>query len=224
VLFARAAKPALFALALLPLLLLVLGAAGLGGMRLGANPVATIIDTLGLWGLRLLLATLALTPLRYLTGSSEWLRYRRMLGLFAFFYLCLHFTMYVGIDRRLDWHTLVEDVLKRPWITLGFSGLVLLVPLALTSTRAAMRRLGRRWQRLHYLVYPAAVLGCWHYYWQVKRDVRAPLAYAALLALLFAVRAFRRWRSAAAAARAGYIEVRADQSSGKNRSSSAFAR
>ena len=205
-------------LALLPLAWLVLGVFGLG-VRLGANPVAAIIDTLGLWGLRLLLATLALTPLRILTGSAEWIRYRRMLGLFAFSYLALHFAMYVGVDRRLEWGILVEDVLKRPWITLGFTGLMLLTPLALTSTRASMRRLGRRWQRLHMLIYPAAVLGCWHFYWQVKKDVREPLLYAAVLALLFAVRWVRRLRRPAR-----YIEVRADQSSGKNLSSSALAR
>lgn len=142
-----------------------------------------------------------------------------MLGLFAFSYLALHFTMYVAVDRRLEWGILVEDVLKRPWITLGFTGLVLLVPLALTSTRASMRRLGRRWQRLHALIYPVAVLGCWHYYWQVKKDVRAPLVYAAVLGLLFAVRWLNRLRRSAR-----YIEVRADQSSGKNLSSSALAR
>ncbi len=207
----------------MPLAVLALGDFGLGGVRLGANPVAAITDTLGLWALRLLVATLALTPLRYLTGSSDWLRYRRMLGLFAFFYLSLHLAMYVVVDRRFDWRTLGEDLAKRPWITLGFLAFVLLVPLALTSTQAAMRRLGRRWQRLHYLVYPAAVLGCWHFYWQVKRDVREPLAYAAALALLLGVRAVRRGWRARCAPRA-YIDVRADQSSGKNRSSSAFAR
>ncbi len=207
----------------MPLAVLALGAFGLGGVRLGANPVAAITDTLGLWALRLLVATLALTPLRYLTGSSDWLRYRRMLGLFAFFYLSLHLAMYVVVDRRFDWRTLGEDLAKRPWITLGFLAFVLLVPLALTSTQAAMRRLGRRWQRLHYLVYPAAVLGCWHFYWQVKRDVREPLAYAAALALLLGVRAVRRGWRARRAPRA-YIDVRDDQSSGKNRSSSAFAR
>src|SRR5262249_7405426 len=161
-------------------------------------------------GLRLLLATLAMTPLRILTGSPEWIRYRRMLGLFAFTYLALHFAMYVGVDRRLEWGILIEDVLKRPWITLGFTGLMLLVPLALTSTRASMRRLGRRWQHLHALIYPAAVLGCWHFYWQVKKDVREPLVYAGVLALLFAVRWLRHLRRPSP-----YIEVRADQSSGK---------
>jgi methionine sulfoxide reductase heme-binding subunit len=181
-----------FVLALAPLASLAARAFGVFGGTLGANPIAMVTDTLGLWGLRLLLATLTLTPLRYATGSSEWLRFRRMLGLYAFFYLSLHFAMYLVVDQSFDLRVLLEDVLKRPWITLGLTGLVLLVPLALTSTRAAMRRLGRRWQQLHYAIYPAALAGCWHYYWQVKRDVSGPLLYAAIFALLMAVRAWRR--------------------------------
>jgi sulfoxide reductase heme-binding subunit YedZ len=170
----------------------VVRAVVLGGRGLGANPIAMVTDTLGLWGLRLLLATLALTPLRHATGSSEWLRFRRMLGLFAFCYLSLHFTMYVVVDQSFNVGILLEDVLRRPWITLGFTALLLLLPLALTSTRSAMRRLGRRWQQLHYAIYPAALLGCWHYYWQVKRDVRSPLLYAAIFAVLMAARLWRK--------------------------------
>ena len=172
-------------------------------MSLGANPLAALIHGLGIWGLRFLLATLAMTPLRFLTGTPRWLLFRRMLGLFAFFYLLLHAATYVVIDRMLDVGILVEDVLKRPWITLGLGGLVLLLPLALTSTRGAMRLLGRRWQTLHYLIYPAAILGAWHFWWQVKRDIRAPLAYAAILAVLLgwrALRALRRRATRAAAA------------------------
>lgn len=205
-------------------------ALGLGGATLGANPVAALTDALGLWALRLLLATLAMTPLRRLTGSARWLLYRRMLGLYAFFYLALHLAMYFAVDQSFDWRVLLEDVAKRRWITLGFTAFVLLVPLAATSTRAAQRWLGRRWQRLHYAIYPATLLGCWHFYWQVKRDVREPLAYAAVFALLMLARALRRRGprpGAALGARAAapaYIEVRADQSSGKNRSSSALAR
>jgi len=179
-------------LALAPFASLVVRAFGVWGTGLGANPVAMVTDTLGLWGLRLLLATLALSPLRYATGSSDWLRFRRMLGLFAFCYLSLHFTMYVAIDQSFNVGILVEDVVRRPWITLGFTALLLLVPLALTSTRSAMRRLGRRWQQLHYAIYPAALLGCWHYYWQVKRDVRSPLLYAAVFAVLMAARAWHK--------------------------------
>jgi len=199
---------------------------GLGGLGLGANPVAAITDTLGLWALRLLLATLAVSPLRRLTGQPRWLLYRRMLGLFAFCYLSLHLAMYFAVDQGFDWRVLLEDVAKRRWITLGAAAFVLLAPLAATSTHAAQRRLGRRWQRLHYAIYPATLLGCWHFYWQVKRDVREPLVYAAVFALLMLPRALGAWRRrrAAAAAAAGYIEVRADQSSGKKRSSSALAR
>jgi len=160
--------------------------------ELGADPQRRVLGIVGKSTLNLLLITLAVTPLRQLSGNANLLRFRRMLGLFAFFYATLHFAMYVVIDRRLDWSTLGEDLMKRPWITLGFLGFVLLVPLAATSTRAAMRRLGRGWQRLHYLVYPATVLGCWHFYWQVKRDVREPLLYAGMLAVLLGYRVARR--------------------------------
>lgn len=192
-----------------PLAHLAARAFGLGGATLGANPVAALTDALGLWALRLLLATLALTPLRQLTGSVRWLLYRRMLGLYAFVYLSLHLAMYFAVDQGFDWRVLLEDIAKRRWITLGVAAFVLLVPLAATSTGSAQRRLGRRWQRLHYAIYPATLLGCWHYYWQVKRDVREPLLYAAVFALLMLVRAARRLRRrrpgvrAALAGRAG---------------------
>jgi sulfoxide reductase heme-binding subunit YedZ len=159
---------------------------------LGANPIATLIDQLGLWALRLLLVTLALTPLRILTGSSQWLFYRRMLGLWAAFYAGLHLVMYVVVDQRLDLRVLIEDVLKRPWITVGVAGVLILLVLSITSTDAMRRRLRKQWQRLHYSVYAAAVLGVWHYLWQVKKDVRPPLVYAGLLASLFAIRWGRR--------------------------------
>jgi methionine sulfoxide reductase heme-binding subunit len=188
------AKPALGVALALPLASLLARAFGLGGASLGANPIAALTDALGLWALRLLLATLAMTPLRYLTGSARWLLYRRMLGLYAFGYLTLHLVMYFAVDQSFDWRVLLEDIGKRRWITLGFAAFVLLAPLAATSTRWAQRHLGRRWQQLHYAIYPAALLGCWHYYWQVKRDVREPLAYAAVFALLMLVRALRAWR------------------------------
>lgn len=199
----------LFLALLLPLADLALRIFGIGGASLGANPVAALTDALGLWALRLLLATLALTPLRWLTGSARWLLYRRMLGLYAFCYLSLHLAMYFAVDQGFDWRVLLEDVAKRRWITLGFAAFVLLVPLAATSTRAAQRRLGRRWQQLHYAIYPAALLGCWHYYWQVKRDVRAPLAYAALFAILMAVRAVRALRRRRRPAAPGALADRA---------------
>jgi sulfoxide reductase heme-binding subunit YedZ len=156
--------------------------------------VATLTDALGLWALRFLLATLAMTPLRYLSGTAEWLRLRRMLGLYAFFYATLHFAMYFLVDQRLALGVLLEDLAKRPWITLGMAGFAILLALACTSTAAAMRALGRNWQRLHYSVYAAGLAGCWHYYWQVKRDVTAPLAYAGIFAALMGVRAVHGWR------------------------------
>ncbi|MEI8299135.1 MAG: ferric reductase-like transmembrane domain-containing protein [Pseudomonadota bacterium] len=166
-------------------------ALGVAHLGLGANPVAALTDSLGLWALRLLLLTLTLTPLRYLTGLADWIRLRRMLGLFAFFYATLHLAMYFLVDQRFAIKVLVEDVTKRPWITLGVVAYSILLVLALTSNARAMRALGRAWQTLHYAVYAAAAGACWHYYWQVKRDVTAPLAYAAVFALLMALRAWR---------------------------------
>ena len=192
--FFRLTKPLLFAACAWPLLRLLLGAFAIAGFGLGANPVEFIQDTLGIWGLRLLLLTLAITPLRLWSGRAWLLRYRRMLGLFAFVYILLHFIVYAGLDLRLDLAHLGEDVLERPFITIGFIALCLLLPLAVTSTRGWMRRLGRRWQALHRLVYVAAVLGVWHYYWQVKLDTWEPSIYALVLALLLGVRALRAWR------------------------------
>jgi sulfoxide reductase heme-binding subunit YedZ len=151
-------------------------------------------DTLGIWGLRFLLVTLAVTPLRVLTGSPKLHLFRRMLGLFAFFYVAMHFAWYLFVDQAFDWAQLAADVVKRPYITAGFTALLLLVPLAVTSTRRAMRRLGRRWEKLHRLVYPAAILACVHFWWQVKADIREPAVYAALLALLLGWRIVNRRR------------------------------
>lgn len=192
----------MFALALGPFALLVARAFGVAGLSLGANPVAEVTHRLGLWGLNFLLLALAITPLRRLTGSPQWLRFRRMLGLYAFAYLCMHFAMYVFVDQSLDYEILVEDVLKRPWVTVGFAALLLLVPLALTSTQGWMRRLGRRWQPLHRLVYVATGLGIWHYWWQVKLDVSQPALYAAAFTLLMGFRAYDARRRRAARARA----------------------
>jgi sulfoxide reductase heme-binding subunit YedZ len=184
-------KPLVLLCCLAPLGWLVAGIAGVGGVSLGANPVEEILHTLGKWALNFLLVTLCITPLRQLTGWVHWMRLRRMLGLTAFFYALGHFLFYVLVDQGADLRVIVEDIAKRPYITVGFTGLLLLVPLALTSTRAAMRRLGRRWQRLHRLVYLVAALGCVHYYWQVKADVREPLIYFGVLALLLG---WRWWK------------------------------
>lgn len=190
----RALKIALFLLCLLPLGRLVMETFGLAGLSLGANPVEQLIHRCGLWGLRFLLVTLSITPLRHLTGWNWLVRLRRMLGLFAFFYICLHFLVYAGLDQRFDFGAIGEDILERPYITLGITGLLLLVPLAVTSTNAMMRRLGGRWQKLHRLVYLIAIVGVWHFWWQVKKDISEPLVYAAILAVLLGYRLVTRWQ------------------------------
>ena len=181
-----AIKIGLFAAALAPFMALVVSGFTDG---LGANPVETITHTTGEWTLRLLLATLAITPLRHLTGWVWLTRLRRMVGLFAFFYLVLHFTTYAVLDASLDLAYVVEDVADRLYITAGFAALVMLVPLAATSTNAMVRRLGPlRWRRLHRLVYAAGICGVLHYLWLVKADLREPLVYAGILAALLAAR------------------------------------
>ena len=166
----------------------VIAAAAVSG-ELGANPVEALIHHFGEWALRLMLATLAVTPLRRLTGWSQAVRLRRMLGLFAFFYAALHLATYVVLDRSLLVEEILEDLTERPYIMVGFAGFVLLVPLAATSTNAMIRRLGgRRWRLLHRLAYVAAAAGVVHFWWLVKADVREPLIHAAILALLLALR------------------------------------
>lgn len=183
----RSVKVVVFALALLPLARLVLG---FFLDRLGVNPIETITRSTGTWTLVFLLITLTVTPLRKLTGWNWLLRLRRMLGLFAFFYVCLHFTTYLWLDQFFDWRGIVKDIAKRPFITVGFTAFLLLIPLAATSTNAMVRRLGAaRWLALHRLVYPVATLGVVHYWWLVKKDVTQPAIYAAVAAVLLGYRA-----------------------------------
>jgi len=199
----RALKPVLFVLCTLPIAWLLARAFGLGGLGLGANPIDELTDRLGEWGLRLLLATLCVTPLA-VTLRKPWIMgLRRMLGLFAFTYLALHFLTWLVLDQWIDLPAIAADVVKRPYITAGFTAFVLLVPLAVTSTRGWMRRLGARWHRLHRLIYPAAVLGCTHFWWQVKADWREPAVYAALLAGLLGWRLLRARRRAVPTPAAG---------------------
>ncbi len=188
--FYRVSKPVVFLICLLPLAVLVMRAFSLAGMDLGANPVEALLHELGRWGLKFLLLTLTITPLRRWTGWNWLLGFRRMLGLFAFFYIVLHFTVYAVLDQGLNFTAIIEDVVKRPYITLGMAGLLMLVPLAVTSTRGMMRRLGKRWQTLHRLVYAIAIMGVWHFYWQVKLDTLEPLLYALVLAGLLATRVY----------------------------------
>lgn len=187
------AKPLVFAAGLGPLALAIAMGFGLFG-GLGANPAENLLDLFGEWGLRILLLTLAITPLRKLTGVQELVRFRRMVGLFAAFYITLHFLVYAVLDQGLSLQYILEDVFERPYITVGFAGLVILVALAVTSPLAARRALGRRWQQLHYGIYPAAILGVWHFWWQVKKDITEPVIYAAVLALLLGARLWRRRR------------------------------
>lgn len=171
----------------------LLGAALAGG--LGANPIDAITDETGTWTLRFLVATLAVTPLRRLTGWSALAPWRRTLGLFAFFYGSLHFLTYIWLDQFFDVAAIVKDIGKRPFITAGFTAFVLMVPLAVTSTARMVRRLGGvAWRRLHRLVYVVAAAGVVHYWWLVKADIRRPLAYAAIVGALLLARIWWAWR------------------------------
>ena len=173
---------------LAPLAWLVARLFGVGGTSLGANPVEEILDTCGKTGLNLLVFTLCITPIRRSTGVNRLVTLRRLLGLFAFFYIVLHVLTYAWLDLRLAWDTLLVDVTERPYITVGFLALLLLIPLAITSTKGWQRRLGRRWVKLHRLVYPIAILGVLHFWWQVKLDSAEPLLYAFILTVLLGVR------------------------------------
>lgn len=155
---------------------------------LGANPIEFITRSTGTWTLVGLLVTLSVTPLRKLSGRTWLIRFRRLLGLFAFFYACLHFTTYIWLDQFFDAASIVKDVIKRPFITVGFTAFVLLIPLAVTSNQRMMKKLARKWQRLHRLIYFIAGLGVVHYWWLVKKDITQPLIYGCVLAILLAAR------------------------------------
>jgi sulfoxide reductase heme-binding subunit YedZ len=167
--------------------------AGILGVRavrgdLTANPLELLTNWTGYTTLVLVMVTLAVTPLRRLTGWNGVIRLRRLIGLFAFFYACIHFSIYIGLDIFFDWGRIIEDILLRPYITVGFTAFVLLIPLALTSTKGWIRRLGKRWQKLHRLIYAVGALGVLHYYWKVKADTREPLVFAAIFVVLMVLR------------------------------------
>lgn len=194
-----ALKAFLFVLALLPLAYLIAGAFFFPEW-LGANPAEYITRSIGDWTLRLLLGTLAITPLRRITGWTWLLRLRRMLGLFTFFYALLHLSSYASFDHVFDLEEILKDIVKRPFITVGFTCLVLMIPLAVTSTNAMVRRLGaKRWQSLHRLAYLIAPLAVLHFWWMVKRDLTEPIIYALLLAILLGYRLYFKVRSAPSA-------------------------
>lgn len=184
-------KAILFVLALIPLARLV----WLGyNDNLTANPIEFIERSTGTWALIILLITLAMTPIRLLTGIVWQIQLRRMMGLFMFFYACLHFTTYLWLDHWFDWNEIVGHITKHPYVLVGFSAFVLAWPLALTSTNSMMRRLGTRWKQLHYTVYLVAILGVLHFWWLVKKDIREPLLYAVILAVLLGIRIYYKYK------------------------------
>lgn len=195
-------KPVVFAACCMPLLWLALQIIEFGSLRLGPNPVEDIQDALGIWGLRALCATLAMTPLSWAVGPLP-IRFRRMFGLFAFAYAGLHVTNYLILDQTLAVGAIVEDIVERPFITIGALGFVSMIPLAVTSTDGWRRRLGRNWGRLHRLAYVAGIAGCWHFYWQVKKDLTEPLVYCTIFAALLAARIVRARARAAQVPSAG---------------------
>jgi sulfoxide reductase heme-binding subunit YedZ len=201
-------KPLFFLLCLVPLGQLAYGAYA---DDLGANPIEFITRFTGSWALIILIASLAVTPLRRLTGWNELIKLRRMIGLFAFFYASLHFSTYIVLDHFFDFAAIGKDILKRAYVTAGFIGFVAMIPLALTSTAAMIRRLGKRWQQLHRLAYVAAIAGVVHFYWLVKSDISRPAQYGAVLALLLGYRLVVIWRpklSLKSTARSGTVNAR----------------
>ncbi len=186
-------KISVFLLSLIPLCTLISGAYF---ANLGANPIEKITHNTGYWALTFLLITLTITPLRRLLSWQWLLRLRRMLGLFAFFYASLHFSTYLVLDQFFDWANIIKDIVKRPYITLGFIAFILLIPLAITSNNRVIKLIGgKRWLLLHRLIYPIAISGVVHYAWLVKKDLTNPLTFAVLLGLLFVIRLcyWRRW-------------------------------
>lgn len=186
ILTSRWMKVALFLACLIPLGILIWEA--LHG-ELTANPIEFVTHATGDWTLRFLILTLSITPLRKILGQPDLIRFRRMLGLFAFFYAFLHFSMWIGVDKFFDWSEMIKDVEKRRFITVGFTGFVLMIPLAWTSTAGWIRKLGgKRWLMLHRAIYLSAIAGVIHYYWLVKSDEHKPLQYAAVVGVLLAWR------------------------------------
>lgn len=187
-------KPIIFLTCLVPFALAVGDLFGITG-SLGANPVEELQDRFGNWALRFVMITLTVTPLRKLTGKVWLLRFRRMFGLFAFFYALMHFLNWLIIDQGILWSAILEDLTERPFIAIGFTALVLVTAMAATSTNGIRRRMGKRWDKLHYSVYAVGILGVWHYWWQVKADFLEPLVYAVILAVLLAYRLVTRRRT-----------------------------
>ena len=178
-------RVALFVICLVPFAQLIYNALT---NNLGANPIDAITRHTGSWALIFLLVTLSITPLRKIFSWNGLVKYRRMLGLFAFFYAALHFTTFLVLDHFFDFNAILKDIMKRPYVTAGFTGFVLMIPLVITSTAGMIRRLGKRWQQLHRLIYITAAAGVIHFYWLVKADIRRPVQYGFVLILLLGYR------------------------------------
>ncbi len=188
--FTRVFRPLLFVLLLLPALYY---AYGMWQDTLGANPLEAVIRGLGDWALRILLLTLLMSPLRRFINWAQALRLRRMLGLYAYFYVILHLLGYLWFDQFFDWEEIWFDILERPFITIGMVAVVLLTPLAITSTKGMIRRMGKYWKRLHSLVYLISILAVIHFWWMVKLDITEPVIYSGILAILLAERLYRKY-------------------------------
>jgi sulfoxide reductase heme-binding subunit YedZ len=185
-------KPLVFIACLIPAILVLTDAFEITG-RLGANPIEEIQDRFGNWALRFVMIALSVTPLRQLTGKNWLARFRRMLGLFGFFYAFMHFLVWLILDQRLLLSAIAEDIVERPFITIGFTAFIVLFAMASTSTIGMRKRLGLRWQQLHYGAYLVGVLGVWHYWWQVKLNIGEPLIYASVLGVLLGYRLWSRF-------------------------------
>ncbi|MFQ3333713.1 MAG: sulfoxide reductase heme-binding subunit YedZ [Woeseiaceae bacterium] len=185
-------KPPVFLICILPFFLIFTDAFELTG-NLGANPIEEIQDRLGNWGLRFLLLTLMISPLRHITGQIWLILFRRMLGLFTFFYILMHFFTWLILEQSLYIPAITEDIITRPFITIGFLALLILLLLTITSTNKMQRKLQKKWHKIHRLVYSASILAVWHYWWQVKKDITEPLIYVVILSILLSYRIWMKY-------------------------------
>ena len=185
-------KPAVFLLCLMPLLLIIGDLFEITG-TLGANPIENMQDRFGIWGLRFIVTVLMISPLRSITGFAWITQFRRMIGLYAFFYVLMHFLVWLLLEQNLLMAAIIEDIATRPFITIGFIALLILVALASTSTMNIRKKMGNNWVRLHSSIYLASILGVWHFWWQVKKDITEPLIYAIIISILLLYRLRKKY-------------------------------
>ena len=186
-------KPIVFLICLLPIILVFTDLFEISG-TLGANPIENIQDRFGIWGLRFIVILLLISPLKKISGIIWLIQFRRMIGLFAFFYVLMHFLVWLLLEQSLLMPAIIEDVTKRPFITIGFIALLILLILASTSTSKIRRSMGKKWDKLHQSVYLASILGIWHFWWQVKKDITEPLIYAVIIFILLTYRLWNKYK------------------------------